>query len=1206
MKKLFSMMLILLVFGLTLAGCNKPKSTTTTGTETETSTEIETDTIKPLLKVTPTDVTIMFGENYELMTGVEATDNKDGDITGSVTVEEGDFNNEVPGQYVITYRVADSSGNEETATRNLTVLEKMPAVVVDGNKYGMVYNPLLNPKFLMGNSFDKNGNEVTNPWHFDLTKVSVFSKDYFDWLYANYPNRLYAGWTNIAVTDADGKIVLLRDHNCNQYSEENGIEVCSIWSNGTQDNEYKNLHAGFANLTVPDGGHVMVFINDGSNQEGSPRAFGDALMAGGAGLGKEIEIQFPEVIVDHASNQLPIITVPEDDFVKELIVNDTFDVMEGVTVTDNEDGNDVTLETKILKFDDTEYVEVSEVTTTEPSIYIIEYSADYDGFRKVTARRQVVVNSEVAPEEKFLTLGDSQIAVVENPINWTVDGVHLYTKEYWDANVADWATNSYQWAVVAVTDQYGRIVEVRSAWGAPFGHYTVDNPNGAAPDESVWGSIDGTTWAVDMITNLTVPDGGFVIGFGHAAGTNEYRTWAYKNLLTDQEFDGTNDSSDPQQYANLSPIGKVFGGEWFPNVITVGQEDILVVENPADWATYYNVHNGHLYTKAFWDAIDQSQLVDIGDGCMYQWSLVVVLDASGKVVEIRDGATAFEYTEANPSGIAATSWTGQTPTAGLNVPENGYVLAYYLDKEVGYKAFVHTSGAPAEGVTDVNAIGTIVEGKWFTEEVEEVEQDFITVGDEDILVVVDPADWASYHTVQGSHLYTKAFWDAIDQSQLNGIEDGCLYQWSLLVILDEFGRVVEIRDGLTGTEFTATNPAGVAATTWTAQTPTADLVVPENGYVLAFTKIGEDTTWRTAGYTAFVHSSGDHKTAPGTTDVNALGTFVEGKWFAEYVEQDYITVGNEDILVVADPADWASYHTVQGSHLYTKAFWDAVDQSKLNGINDGCFYQWSLLVILDEFGKVVEIRDGLTGTEFTATNPAGVAATTWTAQTPTADLVVPENGYVLAFTKIGEDTTWRTAGYTAFVHSSGDHKTAPGTTDVNALGTFVEGKWFAEIVLPHITVGTEDILVVENPVDWASYHTVQGSHLYTKAYWDAVDQSQLNGINYGSFYQYSLLVVLDETGKVVEIRDGLAGDGFEFTETNPTGVAATTWTRTTPTAGLIVPDNGYVLAFTAINNTDKTWRTAGYKAFVHTSGDHAVGLGTTDVNAIGTTVVLPN
>jgi len=877
MKKILSLLCILIAVAVLFSCTNKKKSSTTTTTTASsgtTTTATSQDNIKPILEVIPKEVTLAYGQEYDLMTGVSALDNVDGNITSKIEVDKGDFSNTKPGQYIITYKVKDNAGNEATATRTITVLERTSVIIIDGKSYAMVYNPILNPKLAMGSD--------PFPWHFDLTKVSVFSKDYFDFLYEHYYDRLFAGWSNIAVTDADNKIVLLRDAMCNEYSEEVGSQVCTInnnWSNGSVTNEYQSKYGGLANLNVPENGHVIVFINDGVNAPTSPRAFGDPLMAGGAGLGKEVKFQDTEVIVDFENNQLPIITVPEPDRIKKIKVGETFDLMAGVSVTDNET-EEVTLTTKIYKLNGTQYelTDLTDISTEEAGTYMVEYYAPYDETHQIYVRRQIVVE-EGEVETKYLYLGEDKVPVTVNPLSWTEPNVHIYTKEFWDANAQTRSKNSYQWAVLVVTDKYGFIVEVRASWGQPFSHYTQEHPNGTTPDTNVWGKMEG--WNIEVTTNLNVPEGGFVIGFGHASNTNQWRAWAYKKLLTTQDFEEV-DSADPQANVTLnkSPIGVRFEGEWFTDFITFNGIIIPIEFNTSRWREYYNVKDPQLYTKEFFETeIDQSQLIYITEGNMYQNGIVIVLDKFGKVVEIRDDTNFKEFTANNPDGIEPTAWVKGKPTQNLEIPDDGFVLAYWISSVYGsydiYRAFVHDSGSPdtANGSSNVEAIGKFASGEWFA--------DSIIFNGTQIEVTVDSPNYPKYYSdIPNTALYTKAFWDSIDRNSLVNIGPNNFYQYSLLIILDADGKVVEIRDGLAdaggyGVHYTQEDQDGAVASFLRTE-PTKDLVVPDGGYVLAFTAINGNTEVRKLGYQIFVHTSGNHSRDDKlVTDIYAVGKTVE-------------------------------------------------------------------------------------------------------------------------------------------------------------------------------------------------------------------------------------------------------------------------------------------------------------------------------------------
>ena len=90
-----------------------------------------TRTLK-IVDKTPPSLTLKGGKSISLERGTKyqelgfkAIDNVDGDITGKVKVT-GSVNSNREGKYTLTYRVTDSSGNEATATRTITIKKVTP------------------------------------------------------------------------------------------------------------------------------------------------------------------------------------------------------------------------------------------------------------------------------------------------------------------------------------------------------------------------------------------------------------------------------------------------------------------------------------------------------------------------------------------------------------------------------------------------------------------------------------------------------------------------------------------------------------------------------------------------------------------------------------------------------------------------------------------------------------------------------------------------------------------------------------------------------------------------------------------------------------------------------------------------------------------------------------------------------------------------
>ncbi|MAU11687.1 MAG: hypothetical protein CL607_17815 [Anaerolineaceae bacterium] len=90
-----------------------------------TRTVIVEDTTAPVITVTPETLTITEGDTYTLPT-VTAEDSFDGDLTGSLNVGGQTPDNETVGTYVVTYDVADSSGNNADQKTFTLIVEEAP------------------------------------------------------------------------------------------------------------------------------------------------------------------------------------------------------------------------------------------------------------------------------------------------------------------------------------------------------------------------------------------------------------------------------------------------------------------------------------------------------------------------------------------------------------------------------------------------------------------------------------------------------------------------------------------------------------------------------------------------------------------------------------------------------------------------------------------------------------------------------------------------------------------------------------------------------------------------------------------------------------------------------------------------------------------------------------------------------------------------
>ena len=87
----------------------------------------------PVITVTPSSMTIHAGDDVDLLLGVSATDEVDGTIKVTIA-DDGNFDKDVPGTYVITYKAVNSAKIEATATRTIVVEKALSALALEVQK----------------------------------------------------------------------------------------------------------------------------------------------------------------------------------------------------------------------------------------------------------------------------------------------------------------------------------------------------------------------------------------------------------------------------------------------------------------------------------------------------------------------------------------------------------------------------------------------------------------------------------------------------------------------------------------------------------------------------------------------------------------------------------------------------------------------------------------------------------------------------------------------------------------------------------------------------------------------------------------------------------------------------------------------------------------------------------------------------------------
>ena len=103
---------------------------------------------------------ILHRGDFDELAGVTAHDEEDGDLTSSIVVE-GYVDTSAIGTYALTYKVADSDGNETTQVRTIEVYSQKP-----------VFEGVVNTSILVGESFDpRAGVSASDPEDGDLTQA---------------------------------------------------------------------------------------------------------------------------------------------------------------------------------------------------------------------------------------------------------------------------------------------------------------------------------------------------------------------------------------------------------------------------------------------------------------------------------------------------------------------------------------------------------------------------------------------------------------------------------------------------------------------------------------------------------------------------------------------------------------------------------------------------------------------------------------------------------------------------------------------------------------------------------------------------------------------------------------------------------------------------------------------------------------------------
>jgi hypothetical protein len=381
MKKIWYMLSIFLL-ALVLVACKDDPTVEPIPTETP----IVEDTTAPLL-FGVTDAVVDQGDTvFTLLAGITAIDDVDGTITSNIVVS-GTFDVNTLGTYPITYTITDAAGNVTTLTRQVIVREKPSTelYVINGDFSEPISSGWTH---WAGEGGASTATIVDGVLEYDITAnggqwwSSQFSQ----------PNlKITQGKNYKLVFDAKadiprGMVIKLENSGYVAYLEAN-VMLTGDWV--TYEYEFFVTMDSIVNGKLIFGAGTMVGRLDDAN----------ALTT--------IYLDNVEFIeVDPSADETdPVITGATD---KTISTGDTIDLLEGVTVSDNQD----------ITLTPADIVITGTVDVNTPGDYVITYTLEDASGNETVVTRTITVVSGLVPSTWLVINGDfatEQLAPVAEP-----------------------------------------------------------------------------------------------------------------------------------------------------------------------------------------------------------------------------------------------------------------------------------------------------------------------------------------------------------------------------------------------------------------------------------------------------------------------------------------------------------------------------------------------------------------------------------------------------------------------------------------------------------------------------------------------------------------------------------------------------------------------------------------------------------------------
>lgn len=741
------------------------------------------DTQAPILTIKETEISLMQTLSYNLKANINSaidpgrghfTDDVQFDVTGlpGAKVVNGvlDTTDCAPGTGEVVYHYTDPGNNEVRVSLEVTVTELVDALlydvldtdgnVIDSISHTMVWNPVLYSQYTI--------QEIA--WGTDnLQHVIGLTYDYVKWYSKNAPERLVAQWSIIYICDETGYLKYVRHYQTNELYvtdvqkeevdadgnvvgavDENGkpimvpgvvskdVDTITDWSTGdatSYNGAYKYTHTGrmLANIFehMEEGDYCLVFVNDGTNADGSPRATGDTIFTSNdTTRGLMTSVKFTGTIPTFNAEEMgPVIYVPvtETGSITTTLTrgDETPDFLEGIYgFIGNKDNTLDLTGLGIMCDSNLAPVDFNLSAITNEEIFAQFAKDNREMFEEVCRYRGLdyVAGDETEYYELFANLKADIFA------RWLENQAVTY---YYSITYTDETTG--------LSDRVYRIYKV------------------CYPEVTLDLEIPGLTFV-----KVTIDEDPF------KSEAPEF-TYADFGVKVDNQY-ALKTNNDGQTYVNTT-----------------------------DYTSFFYVYSKEVLSTFY---TDETYPVLTG--------LVVVLDAEGKVVGVRNS---LEDTEGTDTVFDGTNWVtnsnGKTQTQVMDglvdlVPENGYVAIFPADggenKVLAYALakFVGTTEEPAD-LTNVTVSFETYKAssqtpvKFTTQKVDICGTLYDVAVDQRFLLTQDE----TYTFVGASSLYS-GYLQAITRDMYDelGIKDLGFYMSGsdvFAIICDENGKAIEWR-----------------------------------------------------------------------------------------------------------------------------------------------------------------------------------------------------------------------------------------------------------------------------------------------------------------------------------------------------------------------------------------------------------------------------